>query len=366
MLFNEVFEDLGEFVAAYRNRICREGMLLYTDTLYQEGTVLALEITLAESLPLIRGTAGVVQLMKAPEDSGAQYAVVLEFLQLDEQSDGFVARLTERLRSEGDTTFNVDQYMNKGRRGTRRTAATEEEAATQNAESDSLSVVEDVTRPPFESARRSRRRRSGRWLRLTACTVLAAAGGAVVVLVVVPRLEPLLGSDTPAPVVAGTTISPTSLARATPLSGLPGQRRPSEGSADRRDGLQAGQPAGRPATRIDRVLWTDAVDVTEVWVEADGALDEAAVGHFLMGDEPQPRLVLYLYGLASNDLAYRTAVGGPRLDAIRVWYHADKSPRQLHIVFDLAHPGITCSQPSIEGGRVRITLSGDGGPGAQE
>jgi hypothetical protein len=115
--------------------------------------------------------------------------------------------------------------------------------------------------------------------------------------------------------------------------------------------------AATPAILIKEVLWTDTERTTVVSVEADGPLDEAAVGHFLMRDEPQPRLVLYLYGIGSAGLAYRTEVDGERLDAIRVWYHQDKTPVQLHIVFDLAHEHVVASPPAIDGGRLVITLT---------
>jgi hypothetical protein len=85
-------------------------------------------------------------------------------------------------------------------------------------------------------------------------------------------------------------------------------------------------------------------------------LDGAAVGHFLMSDDPQPRLIIYLYGIGSNGLAYRTEVEGSQLDAIRVWYHDDKSPVQLHIVLDFTHRGVVSRAPVIDGNRLLITL----------
>ncbi len=58
MKLSQVFEDLGEFVALYRGRISAEGMAFYSDTPYQEGTVLDVELSLKDDLVLVRGQAG--------------------------------------------------------------------------------------------------------------------------------------------------------------------------------------------------------------------------------------------------------------------------------------------------------------------
>jgi hypothetical protein len=110
------------------------------------------------------------------------------------------------------------------------------------------------------------------------------------------------------------------------------------------------------AGNIERVDWTESGRDTVVTVEADGVLDGAAVGHFLMMDDPQPRLIIYLYGIGSNGLAYRTEVGGRHLAAIRVWYHDDKTPVQLHIVLDFAHREVVSRAPVLDGNRLTITL----------
>jgi hypothetical protein len=112
-----------------------------------------------------------------------------------------------------------------------------------------------------------------------------------------------------------------------------------------------------PATAIDRIHWQEIADTTVVAIEANGRIDEASFGHLLMTHDPQPRLIVYLYGIGSGGLAYRQMVGGARLDAIRVWYHREKSPSQLHVVLDFAHPNVVVQEPYVEGTSLLVTLS---------
>lgn len=370
MRFTQVFEDLGDFVSTYRGRISREGMVLHTDALYQEGTVLALEITLEESLPLIRGTAGVVHLERRSPESESSYSVVLEFLQLDQDSQGFIDRLADRLESDGAELFSLDPYVIKGRRGTRPSApAPDPEAAGGDedlpdpAEAEPVDDVEEWVRA--EPAHR--RRPPGRMVRWLLGIAASGAVIAIVVIAVVGGLPQLwmIPSIDPGPLPVASEIDVTAftprLPTRTPVipkrTGIPTDT-----------GTQTSTtiaPSPTHATAIHTISWSDGDRATLVSIVADGPLDEAAVGHFLMTDDPKHRLVLYLYGIGSSGLDYRTSVAGPRLDAIRVWYHDDKTPVQLHIVLDLASDRVLASAPLIEGNLLLVKLTEQQRAGAE-
>ena len=89
---------------------------------------------------------------------------------------------------------------------------------------------------------------------------------------------------------------------------------------------------------------------------ADGRIDESSVKHFRMNEEPEPKMVLYLNGFGTGDLEYKTQVDGNQLAAVRVWYHEEKSPVQLHIVLDLASTDVVAFKPVVEGRRLVVTL----------
>jgi hypothetical protein len=363
MRFHQVFDELDEFMAIYRGAISREGMLLRSDTEYPEGTVLNVEILLEDTLPLIRGTAGVVSLVSSDPSSRHRYTVVLEFLQLDEESDGFVDRLVTDLESEGAAPFSFYQHLEQGRRGVRRSQASpfddgftplpapvieddfSEDATPPLVEAEEESAIPDPTHSVV-----------WRWFLGVAASCAVIVGLVVVGSGIWPQLR---GSRETTPdsyvAVARGSIDVT----AAPLPEDPGS-----GVVTDAEEPFSKQNAPPPATasrlasaaNIERVDWTESGLATEVTIQADGMLDGAAVGHFLMSDDPQPRLIIYLYGIGSNGLAYRTEVGGSQLDAIRVWYHDDKSPVQLHIVLDFTHRGVVSRAPVIDGNRLLITL----------
>ena len=363
MRFHQVFDELVEFMATYRGAISREGMLLRSDTEYPEGTVLNIEILLEDTLPLIRGTAGVVKLIPSDPSSRRQFAVVLEFLQLDEESDGFVDRLVTDLESKGATPFSFYQYLEQGRRGVRRSQASPFDGGftppPTSVNADDIS--EDTSAPAVEnddgSARPgSRQRATWRWFLGAAASCAVVVGLVVVGSGIWPRLRsPRETAPDSYVAVARGRIDVT----AAPLPEDPQEEASSvaEGPfAEQKFPSPATASRLAPAANIERVDWTESGLATEVTIQADGMLDGASVGHFLMSDDPQPRLIIYLYGIGSNGLAYRTEVEGDQLDAIRVWYHDDKSPVQLHIVLDFTHRGVVSRAPVIDGNRLLITL----------
>jgi hypothetical protein len=363
MQFHQVFGELDEFMATYQGAISREGMLLHSDVAYLEGTVLNIEILLEDTLPLIRGTAGVVKLVPADRSSRRKHTVVLEFLQLDEESDGFVDRLVTDLESTGVAPFSFYQYLEQGRRGVRRSQTSPfDDGFTPppiSVNADATSEASPASAVESEDGSALPGSRGGvvwRWF-----LGVAASCAVIVGLVVVGSgIWPQLRAPRETPPGSYVAVAHGRI----DVTAAPLPREPGEGVIPVADEPLAEQVAPSPATasrpgsaaNIERVDWTESERTTEVTIQADGALDGAAVGHFLMLDDPQPRLIIYLYGIGSNGLAYRTEVEGGQLAAIRVWYHDDKSPVQLHIVLDFTHRGVVSRAPVIDGDRLLITL----------
>ena len=364
MRFHQVFDELDEFMATYRDSVSRDGMLLHSEVEYPEGTVLNVEISLEDTLPLIRGTAGVVKLLQAEPTGREKHTVVLEFLQLDEESDGFIDRLVTDLESRGVSPFSFYDYLEQGRRGVRRSHASPFDdgftpppvpvSTETSPESMSSSATEShgVSR-----AADSRRGTVWRWCLGVAASFAVIVGAVVVGSGMWPQQRTSRENPVAPPTVAVAhgRIEVT----AAPLPEAPGNEvdLSADGPVpDRAAPTTDATVRPRWAGSIDRIDWDESGHTTVVSIQADGTLDGSAVGHFLMSDDPQPRLIIYLYGIGSNGLAYRTDVAGSHLAAIRVWYHDDKSPVQLHIVLDFAHKGVVSRAPVIDGNRLLITL----------
>jgi len=369
MRLSQAFDDLSEFVATYRGRISREGILLHTDTLYEEGTVLGIEITLTESLSLVRGTAGVVQLLKDRPETDKSYSAVLEFLQLDEDSEAFLSRLTERFEAEGAEPFCLDQYVVQGRRGIRRQSGSfrvvdvpmmADQSAGVVVESEHFDASAEETADADRRSAKRKRSRSRSWGRwglafATAAAVLATA--AVVAYQVLPGLSPSSAAHPP-PMMstqASSIESDDHAVRHSPSSATMDHEEPVPNFEDppQPNANISGLPA---ATRLEAIDWHEAGTYTVVTMVADGSLDETTVRHYRMNEDGQSKMVLYLLGIGPGGISYKTRVDGRQLAAVRVWFHEDESPVQLHIVLDLAGQDVVAFKPVVEGHRLLVTL----------
>ncbi|MCG6964077.1 MAG: PilZ domain-containing protein [Acidobacteria bacterium] len=101
-------------------------------------------------------------------------------------------------------------------------------------------------------------------------------------------------------------------------------------------------PAARPtaaiaptatASRVVNISWRRTGLTTEVIIEANGRLVPARVRHFTMEDPP--RYVLRLLGIREPYEPFELAVDTPQVARIRVGFHEEKTPPELHIVLDL-------------------------------
>lgn len=364
MRVNQRFDDLNDLVADLRGRVGRDGMLLPTDQAYSPGTVLSLDISLAEDTPLIRGTAGVIQLLPSPPGQPRRHVAVLEFLELDQESEAFVGRLVARLSAEGAELFELERYVRHGRRG-----VADPRFASPAAR---VSTVADLPRPLAGeglgpgAAHGGRAVRRAGWLWGVAAMLTAAVAAATVIALLGITAPPIVPGADPGPLLVATVGSPPDAAAPTWDDGLAPPAAsstaevavPNPGAAphppDAVPPALTAQPP--PATRVDRISWRRHGPTTIVTLDADGRLAERNVSWARIDGRPRPRIVLYLNGIGSGDLAYRTAVRGPLLEGIRVWCHDDTVPVQLHVVLDLTDPRVVTSTPIVDGRRLVVVL----------
>lgn len=107
MRLSQVFDDLGEFVRHYRGRISSDGLLLFTNTAYQEGTVLDIDIRLGDDTALLEGRAGVVRLRSGSPEPDMAWTAILQWIDLDRDGRDLLDRLEARETAEGVPPFRL-------------------------------------------------------------------------------------------------------------------------------------------------------------------------------------------------------------------------------------------------------------------
>lgn len=111
MRLSEVFKDLGEFVRQHRGRISSEGLLLFTNTTYDVGTVLDIDIRLADGLTLVMGRAGVIHVREGSPEPDRASTVVLQWIDLDDDSAAMLDRIESREEAEGVPPFRLASVL---------------------------------------------------------------------------------------------------------------------------------------------------------------------------------------------------------------------------------------------------------------
>jgi len=99
--------------------------------------------------------------------------------------------------------------------------------------------------------------------------------------------------------------------------------------------------------------------VTVVTVEVDGPV--AAERIFSSRLDAPPRQLIRLIGIEGAPEEHVIEVGGPWLDRVRSWLHAERRPPELHIVLDLSGDPVRVSEPVVTGSRVEFLIGGPPG-----
>ena len=361
MKLHQVYDDLGEFVAAFRGGISREAIRIDLDERHVPGTVLEIDLALADGLSLVKGRAAVVDVRPAPRHAAGGWRTVLQFSSLEPDSRDFLDRLERRHEAEGEPVFRPDLGPPP--------AATDEPPDLTDTGALEVALLDLSGRPtvreraaPIEErdAGATRRTIGARIVRsviwiVSVAAVLAAA--AAVVWLVRPDL--LLGMSpverpststgftpaarpqaSPVPSPTGSTDTPTPVTQS-PVVPSPEILTPRAAlAALRATGLESSVDAGSTLVRIS----------------VNQNVLQSAVGRFRMDGDPGPREVLVIRGVSASDLPLQRSTNGPHVSGIRTWLHEDRSPPELHVVLDLTGPGVSADEPRVEGRVVTVRV----------
>jgi molecular chaperone DnaK len=204
-----------------------------------------------------------------------------------------------------------------------------------------------------------------------------------------PAAGPALTSEPAAPVSPGATPAPTAPAAkpasaqtppaATTREAAAGGPAPGAGAAQplpepvrRKPALElppAGSPgspapAGTPGaalegptlTQLEKITWQQTAGGTELILWGNGAIRPESYARSHIDGNP-PREVIRLRGLARPFPSSRLSVGTRELLQVRTGFHPGSSGNEVHVVLDLAAPGVTVAR--VEGGerQLRIQLA---------
>jgi hypothetical protein len=172
-----------------------------------------------------------------------------------------------------------------------------------------------------------------------------------------------------------------------PVASRPGDRAPGDGTgsaaapAGRESGAGAGpgsaadassedsaapaaaapaEPAGAvaaPARRITRITWQQRDGATELVIWGDGRFVPGSYRSSSLGGE-RPRELIRLAGIIEPYAAGSVEVGTPQVSRVRTGHHVETEPDELHVVVDLAGPGVAASELRADGERLWLRLEG--------
>jgi hypothetical protein len=213
-----------------------------------------------------------------------------------------------------------------------------------------------------------RREDRARWLRVGGLMVLLALAAGVLVMwprgdneaeVTAPEGSAPVAERSPAPVEPMTENGPAEPVPATidPLAATSAPP-PAVGGA----GQPAPPPtitdpsAGFPLTRLTNISVQRLAGGTEVVLEGDGTFTPRTYAHFQLGG-PNPRTLIKLRGIREPFARSFVPVGSPEVRQVRTGYHPREEESELHVVLDLAGPGIQATDVRAQGSTLRILLA---------
>ena len=241
-------------------------------------------------------------------------------------------------------------------------------ASLQDDDPEPAPVPEAVTRVPMRASAARPRRRRRRMLLATgvaAALLLAAgwawrsAGGGAV-----PAETARGGAAARPPGTAGVPASAARRATAVTaaLGAGPGGAPPSRSAAAQATAAAAAPRApaagelARPASRLLELRWERHATGTRAIARFDGTLDPRRVRSSPIGGE-SPRQVLQLRGIAANPPGAPWQPATPELQRVRAGHHLSADGGELHLVLDLAGPGVRLVELRAVGDELRLELA---------
>jgi hypothetical protein len=112
---------------------------------------------------------------------------------------------------------------------------------------------------------------------------------------------------------------------------------------------------GPPLTALEKITFEAAGGGTDVILWGNGAIPASVYAQSRIDGNP-PRELFRLSGIRQPFPKARVIVGTPEVLQVRTGLHAGAHGNELHVVLDLANPGVTVTQVESGPQRLRIHL----------
>ena len=113
-------------------------------------------------------------------------------------------------------------------------------------------------------------------------------------------------------------------------------------------------PAGPALTVLQKITFEQAFGGTDIVLQGNGAVRPEAYEESRMGDPP--RELIRLFGIARPYPATKVAVGTGEVKQVRLGFHEKSGGNELHVVIDLASPGVKVTRIEAKDNQLRIHL----------
>jgi uncharacterized protein (TIGR02266 family) len=381
------FDRFSGFISEYSSNISPGGMFIKTRNPLAPGQILDFAFRLGDGFELIKGRGEVVWTRGQDEGPARPAGMGLRFLELSEGSRELIYRIVDQHIQEGGTPFDVsmvppdpiplpppppslpepflaEPFAPEPPAGAAEAFARPAPAAPA-PEPPPLPAILGIEEPSptpapepspvFGSASTGRPRRVLPWVLAAAAAVLLFAVGAFLFRDRLPDLAGPEGGEEvaqvappPAPAAepAPTTGRRTQTAAPSASAGAPA---PAPAPA------QPAKPAGPLLTAVQDITWEEAFGGTDVVLWGNGAVRSEVYERARIDGNP-PRELIRLKGIERPFPESRVVVGTSEVLQVRVGYHPKAGGNELHVVLDLAHPGVAVTRVEEGEDRLRIHL----------
>ncbi len=113
----------------------------------------------------------------------------------------------------------------------------------------------------------------------------------------------------------------------------------------------------QPATRVEEINWQKSGDnALRVTVSLNGAFSRERVRHERLDDPP--RHLFRLIGIEQEFKPYTLRTETPQVRTVRIGFHDERDPPELHVVFDLGGEGTRVTSFGFEGNTLVVQVEG--------
>lgn len=116
----------------------------------------------------------------------------------------------------------------------------------------------------------------------------------------------------------------------------------------------AAPPTGRALTVLEKVSFEQAFGGTDIVLQGNGAIRPETYEQSSMGSPP--RVLVRLFGIAKAYPSTKVAVGTGEVKQVRMGFHEKPAGNELHVVLDLAGPGVKVTRVEAKDNQLRIHL----------